>query len=431
MNKQDSPNRKIMPANGEPVSLKLEKPVFFMLDNGVEAFLIKAGEEPVMRIDVVIKAGSAYQKKRLVASSVGKMMREGTQHYSSQAIAETIDSHGAYLDVSVTKDTAVLTMYALNKHLENLMPLVADMLSHATFGEDELRVHLNRERQEFLVNSEKVRYKAMLEFNKMVFGKNSAYGQILEIDDFDKLGKNDLIDFYDRLYHTGDAYLILSGAINDRVVKLVNKYLGNGWINPSKNHNNIIYNGGSPEKEKFIRKEGSIQSAIRMGRTIIGKTHPDYNRFVLLNTILGGYFGSRLMSNLREDKGYTYGVSSFVANYEHGSYFSIATEVNAKFTGESMDQIYREMLTLRGEKVAEEELRLVKNYIYGTFLRNFDGPFALADRFRAVKDFGLDFDFYRNSLSEILTTNSDELLDIANKYLDPDKMVRLIVGNME
>ncbi len=137
------------------------------------------------------------------------------------------------------------------------------------------------------------------------------------------------------------------------------------------------------------------------------------------------------MSNLREDKGYTYGVSSYVANFIHDASFNIATEVNAKHTQAAMDEICKEMQILRTQKVSEDELQLVKNYIYGTFLRNFDGPFALAERFRSVRDFGLGFDFYRDSLDEILAVNTDELIDTANKYLDPNEMIKLVVGSME
>jgi predicted Zn-dependent peptidase len=164
---------------------------------------------------------------------------------------------------------------------------------------------------------------------------------------------------------------------------------------------------------------------------MISKTHPDYNRFVLLNTILGGYFGSRLMSNLREDKGYTYGISSYISNYINGGFFSIATEVNANYTQAALDEIFLEINKLRTQAVGESELQLVKNYIYGTFLRNFDGPFALAERFRSARDFGLGFDYYKKSLDEILVVNPDDLIETAKKYLDPDYLIKLIVGSME
>lgn len=426
------PDRQSIPLHGKPITLVMNEPEVVKFDNGIKAYIIDAGDEEVIRIDITIKAGSAYQDKRLVASSVGKMLNEGTEHFSSSEIAEKFDSFGAHLDSQITKDAAVLSLFSLTKHLHELLPVIGDMISTAVFHEEELNTYIDRQRQEFLVNNEKVRYRAMLEFNKMVFGENSAYGQVVQLEDFDKLHRNDLLDFYKKRYVSQNVYVIISGKIGEEVVSLANKYLGNGWHSTKiANHDEIHFLSETVEKERFVKKEGAMQSAIRVGRSIISKKHPDYNRFVLLNTILGGYFGSRLMSNLREDKGYTYGVSSFVTNYINGGAFSIATEVNAKFTQSALDEIYLEIEKLRTEKVGHNELELVKNYIYGTFLRNFDGPFSLAERYRSARDFGMGFDFYRKSLDEILTTTADELIETANKYLNPEEMIRLIVGSME
>ena len=158
--------------------------------------------------------------------------------------------------------------------------------------------------------------------------------------------------------------------------------------------------------------------------------HPDYNKFLLLNTVLGGYFGSRLMSNLRENKGYTYGVNSFVTNYKHAGFFSVSTEVNVQYTDAALSEIFQELNRLRNTKVDDEELTRVKNYIYGTFLRTFDGPFSLAERYIGAKDIGKGFSFYKKSLNDILQVTTEELREAANKYLDPDDMITLVVGKV-
>lgn len=423
------PNRTLAPKHGEPSRLVLDEPEVVVFDNGIKAYLIKTGEEKITRLDIVIKAGFAFQENKLVANSTAKLLKEGTKNFSSEQIARKFDKCGAHFETSVSKDSANLTLYSLTKHLEELLPIMGEMLTNAKFDEEELNIHIDRKRQEFLVNSEKVRYRAMLEFNQMVFGKNTAYGQILELDDFDKLNKKNLSDFYGSQYKPNNAYIILSGMVDDGLIKLANKYLGNEWHKVGINHRNIIFTENHIEKEKFIPKQGAMQSAIRIGRPIIGKIHPDYNKFILLNTVLGGYFGSRLMSNLREDKGYTYGINASVANYLHGAYFSISTEVNAESTRASLQEINGELNLLKEKRIGKDELQLVKNYIYGAFLRNFDGPFALADRFQSVNDFNLGFDFYRNSLDEIMSINASELQDTANQYLDEKEMITLVVGN--
>ena len=423
-------SRNVIPNHGSPVHLLLEEPTKELLDNGLEVYLIDAGNEEVLRIDIVIDAGSIFQNKKLIATSVGKLLKEGTNEYNSSGIAEIIDYYGAYLDTSVTKDASTISLYVLSKHLEQLIPLIGNILIDATFPEEELKIHIDRQRQEFLINSEKVRYKAMLEFNRLVFGEGSAYGQMLEIEDFDLLNRKDLFTFHDKYYHPKNAYVVVSGKISKEIVPLLNKHLGVVWNNNTSVNSKIPFAGSVSQKELYIEKPDAMQSAIRVGRPIINKLHPDYNRFLLLNTVLGGYFGSRLMSNLREDKGYTYGVNSFVNNYKHAGFFSVSTEVNVQYTDAALTEIYYELNHLRNAKVDDDELTRVKSYIYGTFLRTFDGPFALAERFKGVKDIGKDFSFYKKSLSDILQVTAKELLETANKYFDPDDMITLVVGKV-
>jgi predicted Zn-dependent peptidase len=425
------PDRSISPPQAKNDALHIHDPEPATLDNGLPVFLINAGDEEVTRLDVIIKAGTAYQDHKLVAGTVGKLLKEGTSSYESADIASAFDYYGAYFDTNVSKDTAILSLYSLTKHLPELLPMISEMLAQATFPEHEFHLHIDRKQQEYLINREKVRYVAMLEFNKLVFGEESAYGQTISIDDFKAIQHDQLMDFYRKNYALDRSYAIISGRANHDVVQLINRYLGNGWSTPGPSDKQILFTAPFQPGEQVIKKEDAMQSAIRVGRPIINKQHPEYNRFVLLNTILGGYFGSRLMSNLREEKGFTYGVSSYIINYIHGSSFSIGTEVNVDHTQAAIDEIFFEMNKLREEKVGDDELQLVKNYIYGTFLRNFDGPFALADRFRSVKDFGLGFDYYLKSLDEIMNTTSDELLETAQNYFDPGQMIRLVVGRLD
>jgi len=417
------------PAHGKPILLELNEPEMLLLGNGLETYLIRAGNEDVTRIDISVRAGAAFQKKKMVANSTGKLLLEGTQNLTSSFIAEKLDFYGAYLEINISADNAVISLYSLTKHLNEMLPLLGELIKMPAFPEQELLIHLDRKKQEFLVNNEKVKYIAMNEFAKMVFGENSAYGQIINENDFELVKRNDLLEFFSKYYTPDRAYMVVSGKIDNEVISLINEHIGGEWPNNKPVTEAILFATSIIENEKFIERPGSLQSAIRVGRQIINKIHPDYDRFILLNTIFGGYFGSRLMSNLREDKGFTYGVSSYVLNYTYGSFFSVSTEVNSKHTERAMQEIMKEMERLRNEKVGNKELNLVKNYIYGTFLRNFDGPFSLADRFKAVKDFGLGFDYYKKSLDGIMEVNAGQLLETAQKYLNPEDMVQLVVGS--
>ncbi len=424
-----SPNRKRMPNPGKMAQVELTNPETIVLSNGIEANIIRAGSEPITRIDIVFEAGSAYQNKKLVAGSTNNLLKEGTTGKSSAVIAEMLDYYGAYLNTQINKDTASVTLYALTKHLQKLLPLLGEIVTDAVFPEKEFQLYLQRQKQQYLVNIEKVRYRASMEFNKMIFGENSAYGQILHQDDFENIAREDVVNFYKNYYRPNSAYIIVSGSVNDEVIKLTNQYLGEFQAKGSSRVNDrIVFSTKQEAGNKFVERSNAMQSALRVGKQIINKTHPDFFALQMVNTLLGGYFGSRLMSNLREDKGYTYGVNSFIQTYKHAAYFTVATEVNADYTEAAMKEIDYEINRIKTVPVDNNELQLVKNYLFGNFLKSFDGPLALAERFRAVKDAGLDFSYYNQSLEATMKLTPNELLKVADRYFETESLLHLTVG---
>ena len=431
MQQTSYPNRKIIPANQRTEELLLHNPEHSVMPNGLDLFLIESGLEDVTRIDIIVGAGSVYQAKKLCASFTSQLLKEGTKTLSSIEIAEKLDYHGAYLSASINKDKSVITLFSLTKYLSKLLPMLKSIVTEAKFQEDEFGIHLDRARQEYLVNSEKARYIATREFNTLIFGKGSAYGQNLKIDDFENITSDDLKRFYKTQYQPKNSYLIVSGKPDKESKQLIRKLFGDEWLNSDIEiikPENIT--SGQFLGQKTVKRDKFLQSAIRMGKSVINKFDEDYNKLLFTNTILGGYFGSRLMSNLREDKGMTYGVNSFISNFLHSSYFAIATEVNIEQTKAALKEIKKEINILQNEKASDDEIRLVKNYIYGTFLKNFDGAFSLAEMFRSVNDFGLDFDFFNKSINEIMDITAEDVLNTAQKHLNIKEMATLVVGNV-
>ena len=181
---------------------------------------------------------------------------------------------------------------------------------------------------------------------------------------------------------------------------------------------------------QLINKEESLQSGIRIGKLLIPKTHKDFPKLFLLNTILGGYFGSRLMTNIREDKGYTYGIGSGLSSNKKESTFFISTEVGSDYTKATVTEIEKEIEKLQKQLVSEKELDLVKNYLFGSFMRNFDGAFEAIDRFKAINELGMDYNYYEFLFSEIKTANSESIRETAKKYFNFDNMVKVVAGKL-
>ncbi len=426
------PDRTQMPQPAGFEKLNLQEPEKILLDNGLPVVLFPGSDQEVTRLDLIFDAGTAFQEIKLQAAAVNDLLGEGTQRHSSFRIAEILDFHGAYTDYFLTKDTAGITLYGLSKYYDRLLPLMAELITEAVFPDDELALFIERRKQEFLTNKQKVRYMASQGFNKQVFGEHSAYGQVVDEEDFGKLHRRHLLDFYRSHYCEQPFLILLSGKTDKLLLQNTNRVLGQL---PQKQNRRpfpvkkpFVQPGG--QKQVFIEKQGALQSAIRMGNLSISRNHPDFPGLNLLNTVLGGYFGSRLMRSIREEKGYTYGIYSAIQNHRHAGIFGVATEVNAIHTVHALEEIKRQMHLLCEEKVGDEELQTVKNYVYGAYLRNFDGPFQLADRFKKSAELQLPFVSYKTILEQMMEVSAEELLSLAGKYLDPGKMKTLVAGDV-
>jgi len=428
MNKIIHPDRTVMPHPAGFEMLNLTTPEKITLDNGISAYLIPDESQEVTRLDLVFNAGTSYQDKKLQASAVSDLLADGTRRHSSYQIAEKLDFHGAYADYFITKDTAGITLYGLTKYYDHLLPLMGELITEAIFPEEEVAIYADRKRQEFQVNAQKVGFMASQAFNKMLFGEKSAYGQVLEVEDFGDLSRESLLDFYQHRYR--DFYIILSGKVDKSLLQNLNRVMGTIPQTAQPEALNRDFVLPEPKQELYIKKEHALQSALRIGTLGIAHLHPDFPGLNLLNTVLGGYFGSRLMSSIREEKGYTYGIYSVLQNYRHASLFAIATEVNARHTSAAVKEIKFQMRRLCEEKIGETELKTVKNYVYGSYLRNFDGAFQLAERFRTSTVLEIPFSSYKERLEQMMQFTPDDLFAMAGKYMDPDNMKTLVAGDI-
>ena len=399
------------------------------LNNNIPVYVIDTGTQDLVKIEFLFFAGIKYQQKPLIATTANNTMAEGTSKYTASELADKIDYYGAFFETDIDSDCASLNLYTLNKHLSNTLPFMEEVIKNPVFPEEQLAIYLDNKKSKFLVNTKKVNDVARKKFNELLFGEKHPYGYNLKIEDYDKVQRDDLINFYKKYYSSGNCIIIISGKVNDSALELLEKHFGgDDWKNNSK----ITYDNfpvtTATTKRNSIYKEDALQSAIRIGKLLFNKTHPDYPAMQVLNTVLGGYFGSRLMSNIREDKGYTYGIGSGVVSLQNAGWFFISTEVGVDVCKSAVNEIYSEIKKLRSEIIPERELQLVKNYILGVFLRSVDGPFALAEKFKNVHLYGLDYDYYEKYIRTIKSVTAGELQFLAEKYLNEEEMIELVVG---
>ena len=409
--------------------INIQKRVQYNLHGSIPVFVVNAGTEDIIRLEIVFDAGAKYADHPLVASFTNLMINEGTKNRNSKELAEQFDFYGAYVHLNSDRDFAEVTLYTLTKHLENTLELLSDILTNPIFPEEEFSVLLDNKKQKFLIDEQKVKTLAAKKFNEVVFGKGTVYGRNTTITDFDSLSLQQLKDYHTRLFNNKNCRVIISGKIDDSVLAILEKSFQIN--NPlSAEEKGFEFNGLYPDKVKkhYVEKHDAVQTAIRIGKPMVNKHHIDYPCLQILNTVLGGYFGSRLMMNLREDKGFTYGIGSVVASLKHTGYFTTVCEVGVESTKEAVEQIYIEILRLINEPIGEEELSRVRNYMMGEFVRLFDGPFAQAEAIRSVIDFNLDESYYDRYLKVLREITPEELQQLAKKYLDPDTMYEVIAG---
>jgi zinc protease len=425
-------NRNTAPAFHAITEIHIPEAKSYQLPNGIPVYYVSSGSQELVKIEFIFKAGMYYQDRPLLASSSNNLIETGSSKYNANEISERIDFYGGFLELETGQDFASVTLYTLNKYLKETLCVVEDILKSATFPKDEFDIYINNKKQKHLINSQKVSVLARRKFNSLLFGETHPYGIDVKDDDFSKITIEQVKTFFASHYHSANCSIIISGKVHDNLLKEIETLFGTtSWGSEKNKLTDVSYTlGTTQQRQHLVEKKDAIQSAIRIGRVLFNKKHEDYYHFQVLNTLLGGYFGSRLMANIREDKGYTYGIGSGLSSMRYEGYFYISTEVGADVTKDALKEIYSEIKLLREELIEEDELQTVKNYILGQFLRSVDGPFALADKFKGIWMFDLGYEYYHRYFDAVNAVSAKQLRDVANKYLQEKDLIECVAGKL-
>lgn len=397
----------------------------FKLDNGVEVFLFPSAQQEVMSIDLVFH--TARWEEEAVGQSwfCNQMLREGTSTMSSNQVSNKFDQKGGFLQLSSGRDIASLSLYCLSKHTDELVQVMAELLYDSTFPEREFDLIQGNKIQEIQLNQEKPSFLASLNFQQKMFGPSHPYGVSMSPEDLNALNPEVLKDFHKRTL-SGNMTIILAGNVDKELLSTLNALFGSQAITikePTARNKVVV----KPE-QFLLAKEKQSQSSIRIGAASIDRKHPDYHAFLLMNEYLGGFFGSRLMKNIREDKGYTYGIYSRLAHMKHESYFMISSDVKKEHTQAVFDEIYKEIELLQTQLITNEELELVRNHLSGSLARQFGNAFDLAERFKGLFYQGYDLTQYQKIFNALPTYSPLDIQRVAQEHLNVDNFLEIVVG---
>jgi predicted Zn-dependent peptidase len=425
-------SRKIAPEFKTVDSIEILSSKKHSLSNDIPVHIINGGSQEVLKIEFIFEAGIWQQEKPLIATLTNTMLNEGTSSFTASEIAEKFDFLGAHIGFSTSKHDASIVLYSLKKYFTETLNLLADLIKNSIFPEKEFKTILTNKKQQFQIEHQKTNILAREKFNELIYGASHPYSNIYDIKEFDTCKLQDIKDFYANNYTPNNCHIIIAGKVDDSVLSQVESLFGaQNWNRNSKINTTQHEITSSKEKLAFVPKEDAVQSTIRIGRKLFTKIHPDHTGMQLVNLVLGGYFGSRLMQNIREDKGYTYGINSLMVSHLKEGYFAIVTEVGSEVCKDAIREIFFEIKRLREEIVPEEELTLVKNYISGEMLRNLDSPFALSDSLKTNLPFGLTNTYYIQFIKDLKEITTEKIKELANTYLKEEDLYLVVSGPKE
>lgn len=400
------------------------------MPNGIPLNMLNAGDNEVVRIDVLMEGGRWQQSQPLQALFANRMLREGTRRYCASEIAEKLDYYGAWLELSSASEYAYITLNSLNKYLSQTLEILESIVKEPIFPEKELNVIVDNNVQQFLVNSSKVDFLAHRALMKAVCSEQHPCGRLVQKEDYYKIHPDVLQEFYNRHYHSTNCSIYLSGKVSDDCIRRIEALFGDepfgqDFRKPERKEYLPVSSG---EKRIFVERADAMQSAVRMGMLSLERTHPDYLKARVLVTLFGGYFGSRLMSNIREEKGYTYGISAGIVPYPGKGMLVINAETTNEFVEPLIEEVYHEIDRLQSERVSDEELVTVKNYMLGEMCRSYESAFSLADAWIFIQISGFTDTYFKDALHAIKDVTPEDIRELAGRHLCKEKLKEVISG---
>ncbi len=408
-----------------PSSVEVPPFVEIRTAGGGRICYVDASDLDLLRISVVFRAGVRYQSHPFTASATVNMLAEGTSSHTSAELAEMLDYYGMYYNVSVDRDYSVVTVCCLNRFLDKALSLLSEILTEPLFPDDELAVYSSKRKQSLIVDRTKVDVVASELFWSSVYGADHPYGRSSSADGYDTLTSDMLRRFFREHYNIDNCFTVVSGKIEPGFIERISEVV-DALPHGERAFNVLPVPRSVPAAA--VDKPEALQTAVRMGRVLFRSDHPDYVTMQVVSTVLGGYFSSRLVQNLREDKGYTYGAWSQVGCSEDSGYLAVATQVATEHAQDAVREIFREMERLRTEPVPAEELDMVKSVMIGEMMRILDGPFGICDVSIENIQNGADNGRISEIVDKINATTFDDVMRAAGLYLRKDDITTVMVG---
>jgi predicted Zn-dependent peptidase len=418
------------PAPGAPKSFEAPTPTKFRLDNGLEVSLVPYGTVPKVRVELAVLAGNAYESAKLtsLADLTGDLMREGTKTKSATDISQAAARMGGSLDVGVNANTAEISGDVLSESGPEMVRLVADVAMNPKFPESELpRLKADALRNLSIAKSQPQQM-AVEKFRGVLY-PGHAYGRVFPTPEMVQgFTLADVRSFYEENWGAGRAHLYVAGRFDRAAIEAAIREAFAGW----KAGKPSTLQPPTPKSVRsiyLVDRPGAVQSTILLGMPVPDPSNPDYVPLSVVNTLLGGYFSSRITANLREAKGYTYSPFSQISTRYRDAYWAEAADVTTNVTGPSLKEIFYEIDRLQKDPPTAEELKATQNYIAGVFVLQNSSRSGIINVLELIDLHGLPADYLKTYVQRIYAVTPQDVQKLAEKYIQDDKATIVVVGD--
>lgn len=400
------------------------------LSNGITLHHIAVGNNPIGQIAVVIDGGTAEAGSVPLATAAMCLIPDGSINHSEEEIADILDFNGARITPRSVDHHSLLILSFLNNTAPAVVPLLADCLQSPVYDADKMEVLRLRLRSAYLTNMQNVSWLAEETFNKELFGSGHPLTNTNTLEKIDSFTRDDIVDWHRRLLNPSSIHVFVSGPENDKsVIEIVRQSFGaiealGGGIEciyfPIKDY--------KQSRRVNVPKDDAVQNAIFTGFPTIGRSHPDYIALRLAVMGLGGYFGSRLMTNIREDKGLTYGISAGLYGTPEGAYIGISAEFDPLFTESVISEIDREMRLMISEPPTGQELERLKLHASTSLAESLESAASIAGYYRTGHVLKIASDYFNRQMAEIEKLTPEKISQVIDRYYSPDTQLTVVAG---
>lgn len=409
--------------------LSFDYPDYITLSNGVKLYVLNNGDQDVNRFEIIYRGGLFEETKPLQSFALASMLIHGSDKYSSQEVAEMLDFNGSQFNAINHDNFTHISMTSLNKNFKEILPLFKSVLTEPSIPKREYDVLGTQVKSAYQTARQRVKYLAQMAGRRLYFGEKHPFSHMICDEDVDNLTIDDIKSFHRKFYKPENSTLIISGCVTEKEVSLIDEYFGQesncGNTNDLVEYERCV----TTEKSVIVDKEGALQSSVYMIHEAIPRSHPDYIKLRILITALGGYFGSRLMQNIREDKGYTYGINAMLVGRRCGAKVVITSECDTAYTYLLIDEVKKEVKKLQDTLMDDDELEIVKNTMLSDLAKTLDSPFSMASCVSSNILYSTGEDYFNRQVTDILNITAIDLRNVANKYLDVNKFYIAIAGD--